>query len=190
MPPIPERWRDVVGYEGLYKVSDRGKILSVPRVVKSKGGNGWQRVRGGILNPTIKTNGYPRLILCKNGKQKVTYVHQLVLEAFVGPCPEGMLCRHFPDPTPTNNTLRNLSWGTPKENNHDKIIHGTSGKGISKGRGEKNNLAKLTDDDVREIRRLYKCGGYSQDAIAKKFNVVQTTVSMIVRCKGWKHVVT
>jgi hypothetical protein len=52
-------------------------------------------------------------------------VHRLVLEAFVGPCPIGMQCRHFPDPNPANCNLKNLQWGTPMENTEDKRVHGT-----------------------------------------------------------------
>jgi hypothetical protein len=188
MPPIPEEWRDVVGYKGIYRVSNYGRVRSLTRYVKFRRWSGWLTVKGRMLNPTTKTNGYPRMILSKDGNKKVAYVHQLVLEAFVGPCPVGMQCRHFPDRDPTNNKVWNLSWGTPEENSQDKIVHGTSGKGISKLRGEANNLAKLTDDDVREIRRAYAAGEGSQQQIADRYGIYQTTVSVIVRGKAWKHV--
>jgi hypothetical protein len=58
-------------------------------------------------------------------KERNVTVHSLVLEAFVGPRPDGMQCRHFPDRNPTNNRVSNLSWGTPLENANDRRVHGT-----------------------------------------------------------------
>jgi hypothetical protein len=83
---------------------------------------------------------YQRAHLCVNGRPKYILVHRLVLEAFVGPCPEGHQCLHL-DSNPRNNKLDNLKWGTPKEN------HSTINRN-----GEQNGRAKLTAKDVAVIR--------------------------------------
>lgn len=72
---------------------------------------------------------------------------------------------------------RHLSWKTKKENNQEKIVHGTS------GRGEKHNLSKLTEHDVHTIRALK--GKKTQSQIAAAFGVTQTTISHIHRGKSW-----
>jgi hypothetical protein len=73
-------------------------------------------------------------------------VHDLVLEAFVGPRPEGMQCRHM-DGSKTNNVPSNLQWGTPLENSRDKATHGTQ------CRGRAIYKAVLNEDMVRALRR-------------------------------------
>lgn len=128
-----------------------------------------------------------------NGRQYVTLydgkearkgqkfqVHKLVLLAFVGPPPDGMdQVRHFPDPDPTNNNLSNLQWGTQAENEADKVVHGTS------NHGSRNGAAKLTEDDVRTIRRLYKTGRYMQKDLAKMYGLKQPSMSDIIRRVNW-----
>ena len=124
----PERWAWVVGYEGLYRVSNRGEVWSMPR----------PRTRGGILKHAItKANGYHWVNPAKDGVQKPRQVHKIVMEAFVGPCPEGMEVRHL-DGDPGNNRWApgteeetvaaggNLIYGTHAENMQDKHRHGTT----------------------------------------------------------------
>lgn len=78
---------------------------------------------GGALRPTFYS-GYYYVCLHKNGKQRTHTVHRLVLETFIGPRPEGMQCRYL-DGDSANNKLNNLCWGTQKENEADKVKHGT-----------------------------------------------------------------
>lgn len=116
--------------------------------------------------------GYRQICL---GKRYVQSVHVLVLLAFVGPCPEGMECRHL-DGNPANNRLDNLCWGTGSENWNDKRRHGT----LNILRGEDCPYSKLTEDTVREIRKRYKRysrGKDTQKSMAKEFGLHQGTVS-------------
>lgn len=106
-----EEWRDVPGYEGLYRVSSQGQVYSAHR--------GGRRLR---LSPRSK--GYRAVVLSRGGVTRTRLVHQLVLEAFIGPRPEGFVTRHL-DGNPANNALDNLRWGTYSENVHDSIEHGT-----------------------------------------------------------------
>lgn len=130
-----------------------------------------------------KTNPYPLVALYRGGREKpsVRPVHRLVLEAFVGPCPKGMLCRHGDD-NPLNNNVSNLSWGTPKENQRDRRRNGTTCEGM------KSVGAKLTDDQVREIRRIYKNGGITHKTLAGMFGMSKGQITSIISRRCWAHI--
>jgi len=140
------------------------------------------------------SNGYLQFCLWKGGKQTTYFVHRLVLEAFVGPCPVGMQCRHFPDYHRSNNRLDNLRWGTPKENAADRTFHGHSSKGKprkTKGpvfHGSEHPNAKLNEEKVLEIRRLYKSGKYKQQELGAMHGMSYRTISDVVRRRNWDHV--
>jgi len=120
-------WRWVVGYKGYYKISNTGKIKSVPRCVPyGRSAVAW--LEGKVLKPSTIKGGYKYIVLCKRGRVRGFGVHRLVLTAFVGPCPKGTECRHL-DGDKLNNNLDNLYWGTSKENGADMIKHGRSTKG-------------------------------------------------------------
>lgn len=110
-----EQWKPVVGYEGLYEVSDIGRMKRVGR------GPGAQS--GRILSPEQSPHGYFRVVLYRNGARRKMFVHRLVLEAFVGPCPPGMECCHGND-VPTDNRLANLRWDTKSANIRDEVRNG------------------------------------------------------------------
>ena len=126
-----------------------------------------------ILRPKL-VSGYPSVSLKINGEVEYCYVHRLVLEAFVGPCPEGMECRHLDDDK-LNNNLSNLQWGTRLENMADAVRNAKMSK------GEGHWLAKLTEKNICEIKRLYSEGSHDQNDLAKMFDVNQTGISKIVR---------
>lgn len=113
---IEEEWRPVVGYEQVYSVSSFGRIR---RDKQSPGA-----VKGRILKTSKGHRGHLAVDL-SNGPHARSYsVHRLVLEAFVGPCPEGMEALHG-DGIPGNNRVDNLRWGTKHENRMDSVKHGT-----------------------------------------------------------------
>lgn len=121
---MTEQWKAVAGYEGLYEVSDRGNVRSLDRTITYRDGRVYQ-AQGQILKPSYAKDGsYPVVGLSRRGTAVRHYVHTLVLEAFTGPAPAGMECRHM-DGNPTNNDRSNLKWGTRYENIHDQIRHGT-----------------------------------------------------------------
>lgn len=115
------------------------------------------------------------------GRPHGKYKHRLVLEAFVGPCPEGMEARHYPDRDPTNNKLDNLSWANHIENEKDKEKHGT------KLFGECVGNSKLRESDVLKIRDLYSKGDLNQYEIAQMFDIRQSSVKEIILGRVWKH---
>lgn len=175
-----ERWRDVVGYEGIYKVSSLGRVRSLPRGVYSGVGR-TRRTVDRILRPRPERYGYLGLVLCRGAhEQKTCKVHRLVLEAFVGPCPQGHECAHN-DGDPANNKLENLRWATPVENQADSLRHGTH------VRGEQHKNSKLSESAVREIRKM-SSEGISNRAIAKYYGVSHSLVGNVLHGKAWAHV--
>ena len=178
---ISEKWLPVVGYEGLYEVSDRGRVYSVPRVIDSHNPgykNGKQLICGRIFKPGSHLQGYLVVGLSKNGKPHTFPVHKLVLEAFIGPRPPGMECCHQ-DGDPKNNYLKNIKWGSYSENRSDMIRHGRS------TRGEKQPTSKLTELDVYCIRDWLRDGRWSQVIIADCFGVHSSSISAIKHGKNW-----
>lgn len=115
------------------------------------------------------------------------YVHHLVLEAFVGPCPPKHEGNHD-DGDPRNNYVGNLEWVTSQENSqHAARVLRTVHPPVNDVRGELHGQSKLTDESVRRIRRLY-ASGTKQTVLAKRFRVAPSTVSTVVNRKRWSHV--
>lgn len=98
-----EIWKDVVGYEGHYRVSQSGRIVSIKN-------GGWK-----VLTPDVIRSGYERIHLHKEATGRKILVHRIVAEAFIGPCPHGKQCNHI-DGNKRNNNLANLEWVTSSEN--------------------------------------------------------------------------
>ncbi len=175
--PIPNFFGYYAGTDGslwsYWKTSPRGRELS-------------DRAR--LLKPSVQKNRNPgrrylylNLTDIKTGKVKTRLVHQVILETFVGPCPEGMECRHL-DGNPANNNLTNICWGTPaqnREDNHKNNIY---------DRGERHPMCKLTDAQVGEIRRRYDAGGVLQRELGEEFKVTSSQISHIVNQKSRKRI--
>lgn len=114
-----ESWKRIPGYEGSYDVSSHGQIRSLDRF-DMRG----QRVRGRMMRPRSLEYGHLQVALSKDGVVTRWLVHRLVLLAFVGPAPAGMIGCHN-DGDSQNNYLSNLRWGTQSSNNYDTVGHGT-----------------------------------------------------------------
>lgn len=188
MPLKPaENWLPVVGYEGLYEVSDHGNVRSVDRTVEGRNGVSLP-VKGRDLTLTADRYGYPTAHLYAPGVKPFTVkTHRLVLEAFVGPRPAGGVCRHL-DGTRANNHISNLVWGTSAENAADMVLHGTRVIASQKaGEGHRKVTNAFNVKCVRQMAALKM--GYAE--IAKCFGVSKQTVCNIVRSKyGYDRFVT
>lgn len=120
--PTQENWRAIPGFEGLYEVSDHGRVRSLDRERRSWGG-GTARIKGRLLKACTNKNGYQQVDLYKNGKRRMSYVHSLVCLAFYGPRPSGIEVCHN-DGNPSNNRLSNLRYDTSSANKYDVVKHG------------------------------------------------------------------
>jgi len=172
-----ERWRDIPGYyEGIYQVSDHGRVRRIAR--------GPATYPGRILKPSMRT-GRLRVALTWNNRQRRFEVHRLVLQAFIGPPGPGQECNHK-NGIPTDNRLENLEWCSHQEN----IDHAYQELGIAElttHRGEDGGRSKLTEDQVNEIRRLWATGEYCEPDLAERFNVHWSTIHDIISRRTWTH---
>ena len=143
-------WRDIAGYEGLYQVSNMGRVKSLERIITRKNGRK-QTIRERILKPKTKRTGYLQVGLFNGrGKEKKFLVHRLVCGAF-HENPENKPCVNHIDENKANNEANNLEWCTYKENNN----HGTRTARTSKPVGQYSidgNLIKVWQS-TREVER-------------------------------------
>lgn len=113
-----EIWKPVVGFEGLYEVSSKGVVKSIPRMIIRNKGSYFSK--GKILSPYKDENGYLYVSLCKNGKPKSFFVHRLVALAFI-PNPESKPHIDHINTITFDNRVENLRWCTPFENSNNPI---------------------------------------------------------------------
>ena len=123
MNPTQERWLPIPGYEGYYEVSDHGNVRSLNRWVLRADGRS-HHYSGNPLVQSVDRDGYRFVKLNRDGKRRCKFVHRLVVEAFIGPVPEGLVCCHN-DNDPSNNHLTNIRVDTQSSNLMDKIRFGT-----------------------------------------------------------------
>lgn len=165
----------IPGFGGAYVIGDDGTLWSRYRrsgFCSINLSNDWRR-----LNPSPDSDGYRMAALCFNGVKYPKKIHQLVCEAVYGPCPVGMEVCHN-DRDTLHNDYWNLRYDTRKNNQADRIIHGTDQA------GERNHQAELNWTKVREIRRRHD-DGESQKALALEYNVRIPCISRIVNNLRW-----
>lgn len=119
---MDERWLPVVGFEESYEVSDRGNVRSFDRLRRNRFGTALRRAAPLRQQPHGKA-GHLKVRLYRDGKSTQKFVHIAVLEAFVGPRPEGHQGLHWDDDQ-QNNVLENLRWGTRSDNAKDRVRNG------------------------------------------------------------------
>lgn len=119
-----EQWRPIPGYEGSYEVSDQGRVRSLDRLIIYSNGDR-HHTKGRIKSASDNGNGYLTVTLSRHNSDVRRYIHRLVLEAFVGPAPEGMEACHE-NAKRYDNRLSNLRWDTKIENSKDIVTAGNS----------------------------------------------------------------
>jgi hypothetical protein len=125
---VSERWLPVIGFEGLYSVSNRGRVRREERIVtKDNHGTMTDHRFPRRIMKMSKIRGYWRVTLSRNGCSYYRQVHVLMLEAFRGQRPEGHYGLHNDDDK-DRNVLSNLRWGTPSENSYDRVANGKDSK--------------------------------------------------------------
>lgn len=156
---MTEIWKDIKGYEGLYQVSNIGRVKSLERTVIRKNGRK-QTIRERILKRSANQDGYLQIDLYDSYGKKRFAVHRLVCEAF-HQNPKNKPCVNHIDEDKTNNTASNLEWCTAKEN----CNHGTRNARIAKSVGQYTRDGKLIKvwQSAHEAQRLL---GYDQSNIS------------------------
>lgn len=168
-----------------YRVSDDGRVQSCikPGSKTKEIGTEWRD-----LTPTPQRSGH---LLIWLGRKDCRYVHALVLNAFVGPCPDGMEACHFPDRDPSNNRVDNLRWGTRQENHADSVEHGTAFFVHGANLGEDHPSVKLDECLVRKIMFIRMRFGFGAPRICRILKLdsgMRGAVDGIIRGQSWNHV--
>jgi len=180
---MKEIWKDIKNYEGLYRVSNRGRVKSLY--------DGRHKIkREKMLTLFKKNTGYYQVTLSKNKNKTFFSVHRLVLSAFSGLCPNGMICLHLDDDG-TNNNIENLKWGTYSENSRQMVARGRNLDFIRSIQGEKNPQAKLTGKDIIDIRKTAKKENKKRGwcvKLAISYKVSHSLISMVAGGKRWDHI--
>ena len=173
-----EEWRDIPGYDG-YQASSLGRVKSIDRTlnITMRGKNTVRRHRGRVLSPGRHSEAHPYQYY-QLGRGVSVGGHILVALAFLGERPVGYVVAHI-DGNPENNKPDNLYNATKKENQADRLKHGTTTS------GEDHPSAKLTENDVANIRQMLKHGVLQKD-IARKYGISQPSVSNIARETRWR----
>ncbi len=154
-----EEWRHIPNHSG-YMVSNMGRVISFLRRAKTRGAQYYVSNEPAFLRLHPDTSGHLKASL----RGKTHLVHVLVLNAFVGPKPDGLECRHLDD-NKAHNHLTNLKWDTRSRNMLDRIINGIL-------------VPRLSDGDILTIKDRLAVG-HSQRSIAKDFGVCQQMISRV-----------
>lgn len=173
-PIMTETWKPIDWLPGGYEVSDEGQICNSKRH---------------IIVPVTSSTGYLQIRLMCNGKRLTRSVHRLVARAFLGECPCGYEVNHK-DGGRVNAKLENLEYVTRQQN----LVHGFARRRAlgeyppkDRPRGEQVSSAKLTENQVREIRSL-ALTKLSFAEIGRRFGVTQPNVAAIVKRRKWQHI--
>lgn len=169
--PLPgEIWKPVSGFEGVYDVSNLGRVRRV---------SSFRPGLNGLLTPRLAPNGYFKVRLTNCGKVKPARLHRIMAIAHLpGYSPE-LVCAHK-DGNPKNNSLSNLLWCTHNENMQHKFLHGTNPEGI------RHPSARFTETQIRHIFKRRKAGG-RVGQIAKEMETCSSHISAILARRLWGH---
>lgn len=174
-----EIWKDIKGYEGLYQVSNTGKVKSLERLVPAKIKGTFQKIKEKIRKTTLTTAGYEYVVLANNGKNKTLLVHRLVAETFIDN-PENKKCINHKDENKSNNSVDNLEWCDYEYNNTYKDIH------------LRRNIEKIArkviqyDLDMHEIKRWDKIIDAANTYNAAPANIIKCCKGERTHCCGFK----
>ena len=173
-----EIWKDIKGFEGCYQISNKGRVKSLARQC----GTHYQQEK--IRKLSLTKDGYVKVRLMSKDKDITARVHRLVAEAFIPNLENKPTVNHI-DGNKENNCVENLEWATLEEqmqhayDNNLKVAH----------RGEANSQAKLTQEQVEEIKKTYKKNSkeYGSVALSKKYGVSHRTIFNVLQNKTYKQ---
>lgn len=181
MKYIIETWKDVVGYEGYYQISNLGTLKSLNRIVKHK--KGTLSVRERIISPYISTFGYPSVRMTKGNITKNFKIHRLIAEMFI-PNPENKPQVNHINGVKTDNRIENLEWVTHSEN----LNHALEKSLRIMPSGTNVYNSKLTEVIVLTARKRYSSEKISYQKLANEYGVSKSVMMLAVKGKNWKHI--
>lgn len=163
-----EQWKDIKGYEGLYLISDRGRVLSLYKY-RSNGKKGYY-VNTREMNKSLTTTGYEKVELSKNGKQKSFKIHRLVAKHFVANPFNRQVVNHI-DGNYLNNNSDNLEWCTTAEN----VLHALDAE-----------LKVSFDIDKKSLEYLYLNRNLNPEEIGNLFGLTRNPIDFKLKQYGIK----
>lgn len=176
-----EEWKPVVDYEGYYEVSNTGRVRNLGRegLYRGRWGPTITRFPAREMKISSTKTGYQYVALKRPNEKSIKYfVHRLVMRAFVGEFPSDKpQCNHI-DGVKANNSVDNLEFSSCRENLRHCIDV------LGKKRGEGNGMSKVTEDQVREIRR----DGRLLRDVAADYGISLQAVWYIRKGRNWSHV--
>lgn len=184
---MEEIWKDIDGYDGLYRISNEGRILSMkfgPQKLKNTSPK--------IMKQSISSSGYLHVQLYKNGKSSTKLIHILVANAFIPNLLNKPEVNHI-DGNKKNNSANNLEWVTKSENAQHAIKNGLKPKPLMSGKcGSLSPVSKpvLQCDDFGNIIKVWDCAGDAAKFYGCRTNSIYRCISGTRKtCKGyvWKH---
>lgn len=164
-----EEWKPAFGYEGLYSVSNKGRVISDRK-----------RHQNGLaffMEQSPDGSGYLKIVPYKNGSPRCVKIHSMVAKTFI-PNPRNLPQVNHKDGIKTNNHAENLEWVSQQDN----LDHGWKTGLLKATFGN----SKLTPNDVREIRRL-KASGESVVNLAQRYKLTRTTIYDLLKNRTWTH---
>jgi HNH endonuclease/NUMOD4 motif len=164
-----EIWKAVIGYEGIYSASSSGKVR--------------RDSSNRIVTPQLSNCGYARIYLYKNGVKERFAVSNIIITSFFGKRPAGLQVNHK-NGIKNDNRIINLEYVTPSQN----TLHAYRILKRPTIKGSKHYRTKLKEEDIVEIRDLYKAGEYTLVQLSDKFNIGFNAISKIINYQRWTHV--
>lgn len=169
-----EVWKDIPEYEGLYQVSNLGRVKSLKRKI--------------FLKPRLTQRGYVTVVLYRNSVPNSFQIHRLIAFVFI-PNPDNKPQVNHKNGVKTDNRVENLEWVT----NYENCIHAHKNGFVAKPnprRGEDTYNHKLTEKDIDYIRKHYirKHKIFGSTGLAEQFNVSSSLILSIVKKLKWKHI--
>lgn len=176
-----EIWKDIIGYETYYQISNLGRVKSLAKHSNGLSKNQYTD-KEIILKPTISSTGYFVVSLYINNKKIQHYIHRLIASHFIPNIDNKPEVNHI-NSIRHDNRLENLEWCTHKEN----IQHAVDTGQLKPKKGENHGGSKLTEIQVLEIKERLNNQENGVN-IAKLFSVSHKTISKIKTGKRWNHI--
>lgn len=178
---MSEIWKDIIGYEGMYQISNLGRVKSLSRVIQKKSGS--TGISKEKIMASADNQGYRIIYLHKDAQKEKFTIHRLVATAFICNTENKTDINHI-NGIKSDNSIYNLEWVTKSEN----TLHAYR-TGLKKSlKGSDNPMSKLTEVNVIDIKFKYRNGGHSYRTLSVLYNVDKALIARIIKGISWPHV--